>query len=147
MLAAIHMRLPLSLFKSMKHINPYLFVYGTLLNSDNSYGAYLQQHCTLLQQGKFKGQLYNAGEYPGAVIDTNIDQYVHGSIYLMDEPAKVLEFIDDYEGFGDDQEQPNLFLRVLTIIETIDSPVECWVYVYNLPVDGLLWIRLGKYIK
>jgi gamma-glutamylcyclotransferase (GGCT)/AIG2-like uncharacterized protein YtfP len=131
----------------MKHVNPHLFVYGTLLNSDNSYGAYLQQHCILLQSGKFRGRLYNAGEYPGAVIDSDADQYVHGSIYLMDEPDKILEFIDDYEGFGDDQEQPNLFLRVLSIIETTDGSMECWVYVYNLPIDGLLLIKSGRYIK
>jgi gamma-glutamylcyclotransferase (GGCT)/AIG2-like uncharacterized protein YtfP len=145
LLTGIHTRLPLSLFKSMKHINPHLFVYGTLLDNNNSYGAYLQQHCTLLQQGKFKGRLYDMGQYPGAIIDVGSDQYVHGSIYLMDELGKVLEFIDDYEGFGDDQDQPNLFLRVLTSIETTDGPVDCWVYVYNLPVDGLLWIESGKY--
>ena len=131
----------------MKHVNPHLFVYGTLLSSANSYGAYLQQHCSLLQQGEFKGHLYDMGDYPGAVIDANTDQYVYGSIYLMDEPGKILEFIDDYEGFGNDQDQPNLFLRVLTMIETVDGPVECWVYVYNLPVDGLLRIRSGRYVK
>ncbi|MEZ2335693.1 gamma-glutamylcyclotransferase [Mucilaginibacter sp. RCC_168] len=129
----------------MKPICPRLFVYGTLLDSANSYGAYLQQHCTLLQIGKFRGKLYDAGEYPAAIIDTNIDQYVQGSIYVMDEPGKILAFIDDYEGFGDDQEQPNLFVRELTTIETSSGMIECWVYVYNFPVDGLLLIKSGNY--
>ena len=129
----------------MKPICPHLFVYGTLLDNGNTYGAYLQQHCTLLQPGKLRGRLYDMGEYPGAIPDASSEQYVHGSIYLMDEPEKILKIIDDYEGFGDDQEQPNLFIRILTSIETIDGPVECWVYVYNLPVDGLLWIRSGRY--
>ncbi|WP_419699156.1 gamma-glutamylcyclotransferase family protein [Mucilaginibacter sp. NFX135] len=129
----------------MKAICPRLFVYGTLLDSANSYGAYLQQHCTLLQTGKFRGRLYDAGEYPAAIIDTNINQYVQGSIYLMDEPGKILSFIDDYEGFGDDQEQPNLFVRELTTIETGLGMIECWVYVYNLPVDGFLLIKSGNY--
>jgi gamma-glutamylcyclotransferase (GGCT)/AIG2-like uncharacterized protein YtfP len=65
----------------------------------------------------------------------------------MDEPGKVLEFIDDYEGFGDDQEQPNLFIRVLMAIETTGGPVECWVYVYNLPVNGKIKIEGGDYFK
>ncbi|SDP25155.1 Uncharacterized conserved protein YtfP, gamma-glutamylcyclotransferase (GGCT)/AIG2-like family [Mucilaginibacter sp. OK268] len=131
----------------MKAICPHLFVYGTLLDNGNSYGAYLQQHCTLLQAGKFRGKLYDIGEYPGSIVDENNAQYVHGSIYLMDEPEKTLKVIDDYEGFGDDQEQPNLFIRILTSIETFDGPIECWAYVYNLPVDGLLWIESGRYIK
>ncbi|HMG09260.1 MAG TPA: gamma-glutamylcyclotransferase family protein [Mucilaginibacter sp.] len=119
----------------MEQTNPHLFVYGTLLDSNNTYGAYLQQHCTLLQPGKFKGRLYDIGEYPGAIADAGSDQYVHGSIYLMDEPEKVLEFIDDYEGFGDDQTQPNLFIRIQADIETGTSTVECWVYVYNLAIE------------
>ena len=129
----------------MAQINPHLFVYGTLLDANNNYGAYLQQHCTLLSPGKFKGWLYDIGEYPGAIANADIEQYVYGNIYLMDEPEKILELIDDYEGFGDDQDQPNLFSRVLIIIETTDGPVECWIYVYNLPVDGLLLIESGRY--
>lgn len=129
----------------MKPICPHLFVYGTLLNSGNSCGAYLQQHCTLIQSGKLRGSLYDIGEYPGAIVNSDSDQHIHGSIYLMDEPEKILNFIDDYEGFGDDQEQPNLFVRQLTTIETDTETIECWVYVYNLPVDGLLLIKSGKY--
>ena|ERR1700754_225703 len=132
----------------MGQINPHLFVYGTLLNSGNSYGAYLQQHCTFLQPGKFKGKLYDMGEYPGAIIQENGDQYVHGSIYLMDEPKKILSFIDEYEGFGSDQDQPNLFIRILKEIETVTKPMDCWVYVYNLPVVGQLTeIKSGRYLK
>ena len=129
----------------MKAICPHLFVYGTLLDSGNSYGAYLRQHCTLLQPGKFRGKLYDIGEYPGAIADENNDQYIYGSIYLMDEPEKILTIIDDYEGFGQDQDQPNLFTRVMVSVETTGDPIECWVYVYNLPVDGLLLIKSGKY--
>jgi gamma-glutamylcyclotransferase (GGCT)/AIG2-like uncharacterized protein YtfP len=129
----------------MMSICSHLFVYGTLLDSGNNYGAYLQQHCTLIQSGKLRGRLYDIGEYPGAVADSNSDQYVYGSIYQMDEPEKILAFIDDYEGFGDDQEQPNLFVRKLTTVETDIATIACWVYIYNLPVDSLLLIKSGKY--
>ncbi|MDN3549054.1 gamma-glutamylcyclotransferase family protein [Mucilaginibacter aquaedulcis] len=131
----------------MEQINRHLFVYGTLLNSQNSYGAYLQQHCTFLMEGKFKGKLYDMGEYPGAIAHVHGEQYVHGSIYLMDDPNQILTSIDDYEGFGDDQEQPNLFIRVIKEIETATGPIECWVYVYNLPVEHLTQIKSGKYFK
>ena len=71
----------------MSKTNPHLFVYGTLLQKSNQYGAYLQKHCTFLQQGKFNGRLYDAGEYPGAVISANTGEFVFGSIYLMDIPV------------------------------------------------------------
>jgi len=129
----------------MKPICPHLFVYGTLLDNGNTYGAYLQQHCTLLRPGKLRGRLYDMGEYPGAILDASSERYVHGSIYLMDEPEKILKIIDDYEGFGDNQEQPNLFVRVQMAIETIGGSVKCWIYLYNLPVNGLLLIESGKY--
>jgi len=133
----------------MKSICPHLFVYGTLLHGDNSYGDYLQQNCTLLKTGKFRGKLYDMGEYPGAILNENENdnQYVYGSIYLMDEPEKLLAFIDDYEGFGENQEQPNLFLRQLTSIETNTGTMECWVYLYNLSVTNLPQIPSGRYLK
>jgi gamma-glutamylcyclotransferase (GGCT)/AIG2-like uncharacterized protein YtfP len=131
----------------MEQSSPHLFVYGTLLDNNNSYGAYLQQHCTLLQPGKLKGRLYDIGEYPGAIADIYSALYVHGSIYLMDEPEKILEFIDDYEGFGDNQAQPNLFIRIQADIETGNNTVKCWVYVYNLAIEHLPTIRSGRYLK
>ncbi len=131
----------------MKPVCPHLFVYGTLLDSANSYGAYLQQHCILLKTGRFKGKLYDIGEYPGAIAHESTDQHVHGSIYLMNEPEKILVFIDDYEGFGNDQEQPNLFIRELTPIETDMGTVQCWIYLYNLPVNNLPQIQSGRYLK
>jgi gamma-glutamylcyclotransferase (GGCT)/AIG2-like uncharacterized protein YtfP len=131
----------------MAQITPYLFVYGTLLNTQNQYGAYLQQHCTFLQNGKFKGKLYDMGEYPGAIFSDEGDQYVHGSVYQMDNPKNLLSFIDDYEGFGAGQDQPNLFIRDLKDIETTASTIACWVYVYNLPVKHLVQIKSGKYLS
>jgi gamma-glutamylcyclotransferase (GGCT)/AIG2-like uncharacterized protein YtfP len=131
----------------MAQITPHLFVYGTLLSGQNGYGAYLQQHCIFLQPGKFKGKLYDMGEYPGAVIQEDSSQYVHGSVYQMDDPEKILAFIDDYEGFGNDQEQPNLFIRILKEIETPSEPIECWVYLYNLPVEQFTQIKSGRYLS
>jgi gamma-glutamylcyclotransferase (GGCT)/AIG2-like uncharacterized protein YtfP len=131
----------------MDQITPHLFVYGTLLSRQNSYGAYIQQHCIFLQPGKFKGKLYDMGEYPGAVVQETGDQYVYGSIYLMDEPEKILAFIDDYEGFGDDQEQPNLFIRMLRDTETASETMKCWVYLYNLPVEHFTQVKSGRYLK
>jgi gamma-glutamylcyclotransferase (GGCT)/AIG2-like uncharacterized protein YtfP len=123
----------------------YLFVYGTLLQNDNQFAMYLNRHCNFITPGRIKGLLYDIGEYPGLVINTNA-QYVSGSIYQVNN-AEVLTEIDRYEGVGADEEQPNLYLRVSHPIETADGPINAWVYVYNLPVAGLPQIYSGDYIE
>jgi len=56
-----------------------------------------------------------------------------------------LKYIDDYEGFGEDQEQPNLFIREMAQVETDIGRIDCWVYLYNLPVEGFRGIESGDY--
>jgi gamma-glutamylcyclotransferase (GGCT)/AIG2-like uncharacterized protein YtfP len=58
---------------------------------------------------------------------------------------EALPILDDYEGFGDDQEQPNLFLRKSLTVISKSEPIKCWVYVYNLAVNGLEEITSGDY--
>jgi gamma-glutamylcyclotransferase (GGCT)/AIG2-like uncharacterized protein YtfP len=124
----------------------YLFVYGTLLDADNEFAIFLRKHCQFVKKGKFKGILYDIGEYPGAIADPHADSYTHGNIYLMDKASLVLEKLDDYEGYGPEQEQPNLFIRKLIEIETNARSIDCWIYLYNRPVDGLKVIEEGNWI-
>jgi gamma-glutamylcyclotransferase (GGCT)/AIG2-like uncharacterized protein YtfP len=125
-------------------INDLLFVYGSLLNADNEFGSYLNNTSTLIGTGKFKGRLYNIGEYPGAVIDNENGYPITGSICKLNNP-KALAILDDYEGFGPEQEQPNLFIRELLPVETLDGIINCWVYLYNLEISGLIEIKSGDY--
>jgi gamma-glutamylcyclotransferase (GGCT)/AIG2-like uncharacterized protein YtfP len=131
----------------MTTINRYLFVYGTLLANGNRYAAYLQLHCKLIGEGKFKGRLYDIGEYPGAVNDIENDQFVYGSIYLMDDAIKVLSVIDEYEGIGANDPEPHEYARRLTNIETENGIVTCWVYIYKWPVEGKFQIMNGNYLQ
>jgi len=124
----------------------YLFVYGTLLDEENEFAIYLKQNCSFYSEGKFKGRLYVLGEYPGAVLDDGND-YVQGSIFELKNVEEVLTRLDDYEGFGEDQEQPNLFVRKRILIENDNVRVACWVYLYNLPVDGFRLIESGDYLE
>ncbi len=124
-----------------------LFVYGTLLDADNEYALYLKKNSRLYSHGKIKGRLYDIGEYPGAVLSDEDDEYIYGHILELNDPEKVLPVIDDYEGFGDDQPQPNEFIRVLTKVETGAGLLNCWLYLYNLPVAGLTQIKSGRYTQ
>ena len=125
----------------------YLFVYGTLLNKQNEFGAYLNANCTFYADGKFKGRLYDMGEYPGAIFDSKSDGYVLGKIVRLNNTKQVLKQLDYYEGFGPEETQPNLFVRELIPVNTVGGTVECWVYLYNLPIDGFRKITSGIYSK
>lgn len=128
-------------------MNDKLFVYGTLLDEDNKYGIYLRDNSRSFAMGKRRGEMYDIGEYPGAVLLNEGDEYIYGTILQIDNPVEVLAVIDLYEGFGDDQPQPNEFVRVLTQAETEAGPVDCWIYLYNLPTSDLAVIEDGRYFK
>jgi gamma-glutamylcyclotransferase (GGCT)/AIG2-like uncharacterized protein YtfP len=131
----------------MEEINSYLFVYGTLLTKGNEFSAYLNENCNFYSNGKVIGKLYDAGEYPGAILDPGGDHFVYGNIYFMPHPTAILKKLDYYEGFGEDEAQPNEFVRRLTTIESLGKLLECWMYEYNLPVDGLTHIVSGDYLE
>ena len=125
--------------------NDLLFVYGSLLDGDNEFGHYLMRNADFVGPAHFKGRLYDCGEYPGALADNN-GYDIKGSAYRLREATTALTVFDDYEGFGVDQEQPNLFIRKLITVTCKDQPVECWIYLYNLSVEGFTEIPSGDYI-
>jgi gamma-glutamylcyclotransferase (GGCT)/AIG2-like uncharacterized protein YtfP len=130
----------------MDENNQYLFVYGTLLDEGNTYAAYLYEHSVFYRKGKFRGTLYNIGNYPGAILQLVSGSYDYGSIFLINDPKSVLKELDDYEGFGDDFAQPNEFIRVLVTVETENGQLACWVYIYNHDTSGLPRVASGTYL-
>jgi gamma-glutamylcyclotransferase (GGCT)/AIG2-like uncharacterized protein YtfP len=64
----------------------------------------------------------------------------------MNDPAETLKVLDDYEGFGEEQEQPNLFVREVIEVEIDVKKLACWVYLYNLATDNYPQVLSGKYL-
>lgn len=124
-----------------------LFVYGTLLINHNQHAAYLQKHCKLVGEGETKGRLYDIGEYPGAIIDANAQQFIYGSIYLMDNTENVIRLIDEYEGLSPDEPQPHEYVRTIVDIETGNGIVACWMYLYNWPINNFPEVQGGRYLN
>lgn len=123
-----------------------LFIYGTLLDNNNEYAIYLKNNSSLYSYGKIKGKLYDIGEYPGAILADEDNECIYGSVLEINDLENVLPVIDEYEGFGEDQAQPNEFIRVLIQAETGAGLLDCWIYLYNLPITGLNQIKSGRYI-
>lgn len=97
-------------------------------------------------RGKIQGKLYDIGEYPGAVAYPEGEDVIVGNIVILNEPEHSLQILDNYEGFGPEQSQPNLFIRKSLPVETINGAIFCWVYLYNLPVGGFKQIISGDYL-
>lgn len=140
--ASLHQLMYLTIMK-----NAFLFVYGTLLDDDNQYSVYLKGNSSFYSDGRVIGELYDIGLYPGLVLSRRGQQYVYGCILKIDHPQRVFTFIDQYEGYGTDQVQPNEFVRKLVDVETGKGLVRCSVYLYNLSTDGFSLIEGGRYRK
>jgi gamma-glutamylcyclotransferase (GGCT)/AIG2-like uncharacterized protein YtfP len=131
----------------MVETDTFLFVYGTLLDERNPFGGFLKNACTFYKKGKFNGKLFDLGEYPGAIYVPNIKQYVYGNIFTMNDPAGILKMLDDYEGLGEIQPQPNEFIRQIIEVEAESKIANCWAYLYNMPADGHWQITSSDYMK
>ncbi len=92
--------------------------------------------------GSVNGQLYDLGDYPGAIVGENFDSKIFGEVYELDQPKKILEILDQYENFIPGELEASLFARVKEKITMSDgSQMEGWMYVYN---D---WVATGKLIE
>src|ERR1700744_4115475 len=123
----------------------YLFIYGTLLLADNEFAKYLRQNSTVIGVGKLNGYLYDTSNYPAAIADTAAESFIHGSIVKLNND-NVLEYLDPYEGYGEGQPQPYLFIREIGDIETENGSLECWTYLNNYPTNNLKLIPSGDYL-
>ncbi|HEX8125313.1 MAG TPA: gamma-glutamylcyclotransferase family protein [Allosphingosinicella sp.] len=102
-----------------------LFVYGSLRRGEPMFEELgLERALEFVSEGTFRGNLYDLGDYPGAVL---ADGVVRGEVYQIKDAA-ILEILDRYEEFDPDQPERSLFIR-----ERVNIPEagEAWIYLYN----------------
>lgn len=125
-----------------------LFVYGTLLTGlENQFAHYLQNHSKYVGKGYFFGHLYDVGHYPGAIYDPESEEKVEGDIILLNNDKEILSVLDAYEGVGSTHPQPNEYRREIIVVYHGEQPLHCWTYLYNHPVQYLIKIHPGNYIR
>jgi len=123
-----------------------LFVYGTLKTKFNNPAAlFLRNNSSFQCTGYVFGELYEIAGYPGLIIKkNNKEEKVFGEIYTLNNPSYVLNHLDKYEeinilnGNGE-------FKRERTAVYTPYGKINCWVYLYNSPIEGLKRIPDGNY--
>ena len=124
-----------------------LFVYGSLMGGINSpIATYLKKNSDFLGETRLEGILYDIGKYPGIIPISKSGQWVKGHIFRLSNPEVMLPILDKYEGVGEGFPVPTEYVRVSTKLEFGGETIDCWVYQYNYPIDGLAIIESGDYL-
>jgi gamma-glutamylcyclotransferase (GGCT)/AIG2-like uncharacterized protein YtfP len=125
-----------------------MFVYGTLMRGfDHPMSKLLSSGADFLGEASCHGRLYMVAHYPGLLHATAADDIVHGDLFRMRDPAKLLAVLDEYEGIGPDEEQPTLYLRELLPVTSGDGSItQAWTYIYNRPVIETQRIASGRFL-
>ena len=119
----------------------HIFVYGTLRKQmSHPLSHLLVHHGVFVGTGIFQGKLYDLGRYPGAVPSKNKTDLITGEVYRLQQPDKVLELLDEYEG-------PRFKRTQVTIFSGEDHPISAWIYLYARSVAGRRIISSGDYVQ
>jgi gamma-glutamylcyclotransferase (GGCT)/AIG2-like uncharacterized protein YtfP len=126
----------------------YVFVYGTLRNLDLNRTHQLLATAIHVGRGYYKGELFDIGEYPGAVPSHDQSRRIVGEVYLLHDLAADIEPLDKHEGCSSSDPLPHEYTRtkVTISLENRDEKT-AWMYLYNQPVDGLKRIEGGDYAE
>lgn len=92
-----------------------------------------------------EGMLYQVADYPGLV--PGREGSVRGDLFALDDAAAVLAVLDDYEECTALHPRPHEYRREKRVIQTVDGPLEAWVYIYAYNVSGFSHIAGGDFIS
>ncbi|HKP87483.1 MAG TPA: gamma-glutamylcyclotransferase family protein [Blastocatellia bacterium] len=126
----------------------YLFVYGTLLPGHAPDEiARVAEKLRLVGPAHVRGQLYDLGDYPGAILDSSSDDAIFGQVFELPDDESALRSLDSYEGFDSEDPQDSLFIRRKARASLDDGrTLECWVYAYNRNPQTAPLIESGNYV-
>jgi acetylornithine aminotransferase/acetylornithine/N-succinyldiaminopimelate aminotransferase len=118
-------------------MSEYLFVYGTLQPASAPPEVKeIVGRWRRVGSATALGQLYDLGDYPGAVLDSGTSTRIIGEVYELPKDPAVLATLDEYEGFDAEAPQESLFQRVKTEVKLAEGgKQEVWIYVYNRDVS------------
>lgn len=124
----------------MPKASPYLFVYGSLMrNGDPQARKVLDQSGHFLMAGSIQGRLYTAEGWPAATPSGDPAERVHGEIFELADPDRVLRSLDDWEG-------PRYERRLTpTLFKDQGFEIECWAWFWTGPVEESARLPKGRW--
>jgi len=133
----------------MAPVTHHLFVYGTLSprHAPPEIAATVRR-LRPVGSASVPGQLYDLGEYPGAVLSKTARSQIRGEVFELPTDAKTLSSLDDYEGFEPAKPTSSLFVRrAWPVVMDDGTRLRCWVYVYNGDLRQAQPVRNGRYSR
>ena len=127
----------------------HLFVYGSLMSAFNhEMHNFLKEKCVFLGRAKVSGELFDLGDYPGAIISQAAHSFIQGELYQIQD-LSIFEMLDIYEGCSLQDPLPYEYIRIVASVFMSDyASVDAWVYHYNLSLDeGKIAILDGDYAR
>jgi gamma-glutamylcyclotransferase (GGCT)/AIG2-like uncharacterized protein YtfP len=126
----------------------YLFLYGTLRkDAPHEMNKALGRSARLIGTGYIQAQLYDLGEYPGAIPSQNVRHKVFGQIFEIIDDT-IFTRLDDYEGCAPHDQPPFEFRREKMKVHGSSSNIHyAWVYLYNRSVANSTLILTGDYLS
>jgi gamma-glutamylcyclotransferase (GGCT)/AIG2-like uncharacterized protein YtfP len=127
----------------------YLFVYGSLMSAFNHEMHHLlKEKCVFISHAKVAGELFDLGDYPGAVISQTAQGFVKGELYQIND-ASIFTALDVYEGCSLQDPLPHEYIRIIASALIADgTSINAWVYHYNWQLDsGKTPLRDGDYLE
>jgi len=116
-----------------------LFVYGSLRRGcDNPHAQQLDREARYFGSGKVYGRMYRVDWYPGVVLGGS--DWVTGDLF-DDVPESTIAQLDQYEGSNEFQR------RQVEAYLPNGEGLDCWIYEFVAPVEGLARIESGDYYR
>ena len=116
-----------------------LFVYGTLRRgASHPVSRLWAGQVRLIGQAFWQGRLFLVGDYPGAVPSNDPQDIVHGEVYCLTEPDRLLAELDAYEGCSLEFPAATEYERQPTRVSLAGGrSLAVWIYVYQKTTAGL----------
>lgn len=126
-----------------------LFVYGTLMRAyAHPMARLLSGNADFLGEVSCRGRLYQVKHYPGLVLSDDPAEVVFGELYRLRAVDDLLREFDMYEACGEGFPEPTQYVRRMLPVTLPDGSVsDAWTYIYNWPVEGLVRIESGRFLK
>ena len=124
-----------------------VFFYGTLMTGfDRRRRAGIDQMLGPVGRGRISAALFDLGIYPAAVPDP--EGVVWGEVYRAGDIERVLEGLDEIEGYRPSMPEASLYTRVeVPVVYEDGSTDQVWVYFYNAPLGRAERIPSGDYLE
>lgn len=140
--------LSITLTSRNNHSTNHIFFYGSLQSPINyPLKPSIKNFIEFIDKGYFYGQLFDLGEYPGA-IESNTTKYkVFGEIYRIIEGDDLFYILDEYEDYYPQNIEKSEYVRkVVQVKSNNNDKVQCWIYLYNQSTNQYNLISNGNYL-